>query len=91
MIEPVHFFIGAGITAAFAFGLFMAERAYNRDRRAWQAERVEKNQMINRQVEAIDELQLDKNELTAENAALQAQNRHLASQRFQLLQGGRTA
>lgn len=85
-MEPIHFLIsGVIVGGAFVAGLFWADRAYNRDRKEWQTERVEKTRMIARQVDAIRELHLDKNELMDDNRAIQAQNERLARQRFALM------
>jgi hypothetical protein len=87
MMEPLTAFIGAGIVGAFSLGLYVADRAYSRDRKAWQADRITKQTMIARQIDAIRELQYDKNELMDDNRALQAQNCRLANQRFALMNG----
>jgi hypothetical protein len=91
-MEPLNILIsGVIVGGAFVAGLFCADRAYNRDRKDWQTGRVKYLAIINRQAEAIDELQLDKNELVDDNRALQAQNWHLARQRFALMSNGQEA
>ena len=88
-MEPLNMLISGVIVAgSFVAGLFWADRAYNRDRKDWQRERVTMTAMVTRQAEAIDELQLDKHELTESNRALQEQNWHLARQRFALMNSG---
>ena len=88
-MEPLTILISGVIVAgSFVAGCFFADRAYNRDRKQWQTERVKHLAIISRQAEAIRELQLDKNELIDDNRALQAQNERLARQRFALMSSG---
>ena len=88
-MEPLTILVsGMVVAGSFVAGLFWADRAYNRDRKDWQRERVTMTAMVARQAEAIEELQLDNNELTADKLALQEQNWHLARQRFALMNSG---
>lgn len=84
---------GAAIASLGSFfaGVLVTERASRRDHELERSRNCDAYDRLENEIADNIDLRVRNLELENEKAALARQNRALATQRFQLLQGGRTA